>query len=301
MGCIISMQEHETTTDGKEEIASKKHTSTMKTATMDDPVAGEEEQVKKETVLSIEKNEYSSDLILVLDLDETLWWMPRCQEEYEDFQNQGWNPSDIGVEHGVLGVGKERFGFDNPVKLRPGVLDFLKETAFSKKYETVIFTRSRKDGIANLVIDALAKAVVEYAGGGDKDLKPEDIFSARYFSDSCEDVFGLGMWYCKPLEQVVRAARGSTVAEDDLLKRVVIVDDRSDSYYTCNKYNGIPVRAFSGLRSKLPSDSTEAIDFGEDSVAMFGRLTEILATLEPEDDVRPVLQALFSGDDRKFL
>ena len=262
-------------------------------------------------ILADEKNKpkYDSDLILVLDLDETLWWVPRSPEEYQDLKSQGWKPTEVGAEHGVLRVCDVVDGDRNtifPLKLRPGVLEFLKNAVLSKKYETLIFTRSRRDGIAPLAIEVLAKAVAEYAG--EQIASANELFARCRFSDSCEDVFGLGLWYCKPLKQVVRSSHAKlgngvdVVADDELLKRVVIVDDRSDSYFSCNRFNGIPVREFCGIRGEDDTrGGLDEVDYGDDSRQMFERLTELLESLEPVHDVRPVLKEMFKDANRKYL
>ena len=247
---------------------------------------------------TINKKEYSSDLILVLDLDETLWWSPRSEEEYNEFLRQ--HEPKVGVEQGILGVRFENDPFDMPFQLRPGVLNFLKATVLTKKYETHIFTRGTRDGIAPLAIDALEKAVVESTK--DETATSTSLFAGRHFADECHDYLGLGMCYCKPLAPIVRASRGDSIAEDDLLKRVVIVDDFSDSFYPCNKYNGIHVRTFLGIRGENDAERVgDEVEYAEDGSATFERLADLLESLEPVDDVRPVLKAMFKDADRKYL
>ncbi|KAL3905122.1 MAG: hypothetical protein SGILL_009804 [Bacillariaceae sp.] len=257
-----------------------------------------------ESIGPIDKNnkkEYSSNIILVLDLDETLWWTPRSAEEHSEFLRQhGLEQNQtVGVEQGILPVRYGDFSFDMPYRLRPGVLDFLKATVLTEKYETHIFTRAESG--CTVAIDALAKAVVESAGDT-TGVDPTSLFAGRHFADECKDYLGLGMWYCKPLEPLVRASRGEAIAEDDLLKRVVIVDDRSDSYYPCNRYNGIPVRTFLGIRGESDAKKMgDEVEYAEDGSTTFERLAELLESLEPMDDVRPVLKAVFKDANRKYL
>lgn len=246
------------------------------------------------------KKEYTSDLILVLDLDETLWWTPRTYEEYKEFHRQhGLEDHQVGAEQGLLLV--EGFGTCSPLRLRPGALDFLKTAVMSKKYETHIFTRAKRNGLAPYAIDAVAKAVVE--SGGDKSVDPANLFAGRHYDDECEDVYGFGFWFCKPLKPLVRASRGDSLAEDALLKRVVIVDDRSDSYYSCNKHNGIPVRAFHAIRDKNSTGcGKDEVEYVEDGSGTFERLAELLEKLETAEDVRPILKEMFDDDSkRKYL
>lgn len=245
---------------------------------------------------------YTTDLIVVLDLDETLYRVPRSQEELDTFLRQGLEQEEHGVNHGILGVEWKTVSSEKrvmPIKLRPGVLSFLKETALTRRYEMHIFTAGRSHGIGNKAVDALSKSVVGSADAQERGCSSSDLFAGRWFLEDCEDFGGLGFWYCKPLKKIVRASQaavghGSAEKDDDddddsLLKRVVIVDDRSDSYFL-NKSNGIPVREFVG--------DTED---GHDDDLTFERLSELLRTLESVDDVRPVLKAMFEEKKREFL
>lgn len=230
-----------------------------------------------------------------------MWWLPLSLDEYKEFQRQhGLEDHKVGPEHGLLPLRPDGCDFDVPLKIRPGVLEFLKAVVLSKKYETYLWTRGKRHGITPNAIDALTRAVAESAGV--KNLKASDLFSGQYFDEDCENVMGLGLWWCKPLEKVVRDSRGDAVAKGDLLKRVVIVDDDSNSHYPCNKYNGIPVREFRGIRGKDDTcGGMYEVEYVEDGSGTFERLTELLEKLEPVKDVQPVLKKMFLRAKREYL
>mmetsp|Transcript_29921 Transcript_29921/g.72525 ORF Transcript_29921/g.72525 Transcript_29921/m.72525 type:complete len:377 (+) Transcript_29921:1687-2817(+) len=212
-----------------------------------------QKETKQEKKGESSSSTYDSDLVVVLDLDDTLLHLILPDSKLIDKNDEG--------EDDVVLVGPE-------VLFRPNLFEFLKETL--GRYETHIFTAAEKFW-AHFMMETLEGIVNAENESGTPPLS----FTGCWYRDSCTHHRGLDD-YVKDLNTVVGGG-------SDRRSRVVLVDDREWTFLP-NPNNGIPIREFS--KSTACSDANA----GDTSLKDLGVL---LRELEDVKDVRPALQERF--------
>ncbi len=237
---------------------------------------------------------YSSDLVVVLDMDECLihsqFLSDQLVDKYRQVEDrpvasssssfhQGYDNEE--VESIILST-CESFRISLPdgdlvnVNKRPNLDIFLKE--ITSRYETYIFTAAM-EVYASPVLD-----VLDPHG---------EMFRGRFYRDTCVYSPDLGV-YAKDLCRVLRERKLMINSEDtddeeycdenDCLecdeRRVVLVDNNPLSFLP-NPSNGILVSSF---YDDPKDDTLEAV-------------MELLYELEESDDVRPLLEEKFGLKD----
>jgi hypothetical protein len=236
-----------------------------------------ESQKKKRRRMTAE----SSDLIVVLDMDECLIHFG-IQEEQEQEQNESSQASTSACDdeeekdkknidassNGVVAKVHPTFMYVNEHKvlLRPGLIKFLRFV--TARFQTHIFTAGTKD-YADSILDQLCLLV------GDT-----NAFCKRWYRGDCDTIdildpltaFCIDSIYVKPLSKVAEwAGRDS---QD--LRRIVHVDDQPRNFLL-NHENGIRVAEWRG-------------DNPDDSVLL--EVTKVLQKIDTDGfgDVRPHLR-----------
>jgi len=175
----------------------------------------------------------SSDLIVVLDMDECLIHFRMQDENTQTVSN---NSSDTTTsttkkqeDENVLYVNQHE------ILLRPGLVEFLKFV--TSRFQTHIFTAGTKD-YADSILDRLSKLIGN-----------ENAFCKRWYRDDCDTIdildpataFCIDSVYVKPLSKVLEwAGRDS---QD--LQRIVHIDDQPKNFLL-NHSNGIRVAEWKG-------------------------------------------------------
>jgi Dullard-like phosphatase family protein len=207
---------------------------------------------------------YSSDLIVVLDLDECLVHAKFFDEPDKAslyaHQVQNTNTTStslVGSETETEPVESFRLNFDRNVlahvNMRPGVLGFLQE--ITSKYETHIYTAA-----TSIYADAVLDHLCACLGSPDTDL-----FAGRWYREHCAHDIARGA-YVKDLSRLPVP-----------LHRTVLVDNNPLSFLA-QPENGIMVNSF----------------FADGADRTLESLSQFIATeLEPAADVRRVLLERF--------
>lgn len=199
----------------------------------------------------------SSDLIVVLDMDECLIHF-RMQEEKEN--QVATTQENLKNDPNVLSIN------ENEVLLRPGLVEFLKFV--TSRFKTHIFTAGTKD-YADLILDQLCLLIDN-----------ENAFCKRWYRDDCETIeimdpitgFCIDSVYVKPLGKIAEwHGRDSTD-----LRRIVHIDDQPKNFLL-NHGNGIRVSEWRGTD---PHDR------------VLENITKVLGRINSENfgDVRPHLR-----------
>lgn len=195
----------------------------------------------------------SSDLIVILDLDECLIHFQMqdekenkgavCDKDRMEEDEAENNPKDDAMF--VSAHGQKAF-------LRPGVVKFLKFV--TQRFQTHIFTAGSKD-YADPILDQLCTLVRSGDADSDDDITTttnRDVFSKRWYRDDCDTIeimhphtdSCIEKLYVKPLSSVAEwAGRGS-----DDLRRIVHIDDQPTNFLL-NHGNGIKVPEWRGDRN----------------------------------------------------
>ena len=195
----------------------------------------------------------SSDLIVVLDLDECLI---HFQMQDEQKENKGAVCDQNRMEEDEAENNNPK---DNPIfveahgekaLLRPGVVQFLKFV--TRRFQTHIFTAGSKD-YADPILDQLRTLVKSGdADGDDATTTDRDIFSKRWYRDDCDTIEILHPHTDSCIEKLYVKSL-STVAEwagrdSDDLRRIVHIDDQPTNFLL-NHGNGIKVPEWRGDRN----------------------------------------------------
>ncbi|KAL7533209.1 hypothetical protein ACHAXR_005102 [Thalassiosira sp. AJA248-18] len=226
---------------------------------------------------------YSSDLVVVLDMDECLihsqFLSDQMVDKYRQVEDRP-NGSKFGNhEEAIMWQTCDSFRINLPdgdlvnVNKRPNLDLFLKE--ITSKFETYVFTAAME------VYAAPVLNVLDPNG---------DMFRGRLYREHCSYDPDLGV-YAKDLCEVLRTRKmtinnGSTNVdhENDCLpcdeRRVVLVDNNPLSFIP-NPSNGILVSSF---YDDPKDDTLEAV-------------MELLHELDESEDVRPILEDKFGLKD----
>jgi Dullard-like phosphatase family protein len=212
--------------------------------------------------------QYSSDLIVFLDLDLTLieaepkslTKRPKLNDSHEDSEGDDKDDEgedDDGDDSFMIHLGGE----DNMlIHKRPYLDEFLRQV--SSQYETHLFTAGGNE-YADAVLDELDPAGT--------------VFAKRWYRDSC--VISRCAQFGR-IDVVKDVAKLPGMAEIDP-KRFVIVDDNSLTMRK-NPTNGIVV-------SKFRNDNNR-----KDKTLL--KVLKLLRRLDRKDDVRPILKKQFKVD-----
>mmetsp|Transcript_4282 Transcript_4282/g.10206 ORF Transcript_4282/g.10206 Transcript_4282/m.10206 type:complete len:351 (+) Transcript_4282:80-1132(+) len=200
----------------------------------------------------------SSDLIVVLDMDECLIHFQMQDENTQVVSNNSSDTTKKQQDENVLYVNQHE------ILLRPGLVEFLKFV--TSRFQTHIFTAGTKD-YADSILDRLSKLIGN-----------ENAFCKRWYRDDCDTIdildpvtaFCIDSVYVKPLSKVLEwAGRDS---QD--LQRIVHIDDQPKNFLL-NHSNGIRVAEWKGNK--------------HDSV--LGNVTKVLERIDSNHlDVRPYLR-----------
>lgn len=207
-------------------------------------------------------NTDSSDLIVVLDMDECLIHF-RMQDEKENQvvtsqENSREQPQDA---NNIISINDE-----NEILLRPGLVDFLKYV--TSTFKTHIFTAGTKD-YADMILDQLCLLIGN-----------ESAFCKRWYRNDCDTIdimnpttgFCIESVYVKPLGKV--AEWHGRDSKD--LRRIVHIDDQPKNFLL-NHGNGIRVSEWRGTD---PDDQ------------VLENVTKVLERIDSQNfgDVRPHLR-----------
>lgn len=230
---------------------------------------------------------FSSDLIVVLDMDECLihsqFLSDHIHEKYRQDEDRPSGGSPFGYSgeeaESIITATCESFRISLPdgdlvhINKRPNLDIFLKE--ITSRFETHIFTAAMEVYAAPLL----------------NELDPEgDMFHGRFYREHCLFHPELGV-YAKDLCDVLRKRKAtingtndnSTAEECESIcdeRRIVLVDNNPLSFLP-NPSNGILVSSF---YDDPKDDTLEAV-------------MELLNELEHVDDVRPILDDRFGLKD----
>lgn len=233
---------------------------------------------------------YSSDLIVVLDMDECLihsqFLSDHVFEKYRQAEERPSGDSPFGYTNeeaeSIITATCESFRISLPdgdlvhINKRPNLDIFLKE--ITSKFETYIFTAAMEVYAAPLL----------------NELDPKgDMFRGRFYREHCLFHPELGV-YAKDLCDVLRERRAIVNGASDCTscdncgeyehtcdeRRIVLVDNNPLSFIP-NPSNGILVSSF---YDDPKDDTLEAV-------------MELLNELEHVDDVRPILHERFGLKD----
>lgn len=214
-------------------------------------------------------NNFESDLVVVLDLDECLIHSQFLNAGPDFYRQNEERPEAHAFNtneeaDSIIPSACENFRISLPdgdlvhVNKRPHLDTFLKE--ITSKYETHIFTA----------------AMEVYASPLLKRLDPDDqMFAGKYYREDCTFDPSLGV-YVKDLKHALRNRSNGTVNEG----RVVLIDNNPMSFLA-NPLNGILVCNF----YDDPKDDT------------LKAVMDLLQELEKEEDVRPFLNDKFGLKD----
>jgi CTD small phosphatase-like protein 2 len=248
--------------------------------------SNQQQQTQDKSTSNGSSNSYSSDLIVVLDMDECLIHSQFLSDQMVDKYRQYEERPDTtptspfgNNEEAIMWQTCDSFRINLPdgdlvnVNKRPNLDLFLRE--ITGKFETYIFTA----------------AMEVYAAPVLNKLDPTgEMFRGRFYREHCVYDPDLGV-YAKDLCEVLRQRKmminEGTTAEDDHEecgscdeRRVVLVDNNPLSFIP-NPSNGILVSSF---YDDPKDDTLEAV-------------MELLHELDESEDVRPVLEDKFGLKD----
>lgn len=241
--------------------------------------------VGSDTSKNESSGEYSSDLIVVLDMDECLihsqFLSDHIHEKYRQDEDRPSGASPFGHSgdeaESIITATCESFRISLPdgdlvhINKRPNLDIFLKE--ITKRFETHIFTAAMEVYAAPLLDELDPKG---------------DMFRGRFYREHCFFHPELGV-YAKDLCDVLKKRKSTINApqnhdedSDNVCdeRRIVLVDNNPLSFLP-NPSNGILVSSF---YDDPKDDTLEAV-------------MELLNELEHVDDVRPILDERFGLKD----
>lgn len=183
-----------------------------------------------------DRSNYTSDLVVVLDLDECLIHAeiidepcPASSSSSSSYAYQKVpNHNNKSLPRGAATTGVEAFWVQLDqncsalVHMRPGLLDFLQE--ITSQYETHIYTASTSD-YADVILDHLCSMVLGYT-------QNSDMFAGRWYRQHCAYHNSQGGVYVKDLSHLPVP-----------LDRTVLVDNNPVSFLA-QPENGILVNSF---------------------------------------------------------
>uniref|UniRef100_A0A7S1A748 Mitochondrial import inner membrane translocase subunit TIM50 n=1 Tax=Noctiluca scintillans TaxID=2966 RepID=A0A7S1A748_NOCSC len=204
------------------------------------------------------RSQASRPLVVALDMDECLIHSKSFSSSSDSFRQEEASRAAGTTSNGVSSF---RLTFADSVSctvlMRPGLDEFLKECC--SRWTTYVITAGTQ----------------EYAEPLLDKLDPAGNIAGRFYRHDCRRVrTSYGEQFLKDLSTIL-THHGR---DEDDLSRIVLVDNNPVSF-VCQPDNGIPVPDFVG----------KADD-------MLARVLKVLARVDAEDDVRPVLKGMFGVD-----
>jgi Dullard-like phosphatase family protein len=217
-------------------------------------------------------NEYDSDMIVVLDMDECLIHSKFMsnQQDAQLYAHQLRQQNQYDLNSTGAAVETFRVSLNDGtlvhVHVRPGLYDFLQRVC--SRYETHIFTAAM-DVYANPVLDYIENRLSETNSSNN-----QAKFAGRWYRQHCTADAGRNA-YVKDLNNLwphIQHQQNRPVDDYKLLSRAVLVDNNPVSFLS-NPENGILVSSFY-------TDSQDTV---------LPKVLDILQQLEHEPDVRLAL------------
>lgn len=228
--------------------------------------------------LSERNEQYESDMIVVLDMDECLIHSKfmTSPQDAQLYAHQLTQQNQVDMKSNGLSVDSFRVTLSDGtlvhVHVRPGLYEFLQRVC--SRYETHIFTAAM-DIYANPVLDHIETKLND----NNCPSSPLVKFAGRWYRQHCTTDSSRRA-YVKNLNNLwpqIQYQQNRPIYDMSRLSRAVLVDNNPMSFLS-NPENGILV----------PSFYTDSQD------TALHEVWEILQQLEKEDDVRPALTQRFA-------